>query len=219
MASLKAVLAGESFSELKKKVAGNPADFRAAYRLALRYVDRGLVDEARPLFERVAGEENPARELRQAGAMNLAALESMVTGDPTPFEAFLEANPDTVFTVEIARYLLDFYMGKQTTEKVVKYAELAIAKGDPGKDAVFLGRYALYLAKHGTKLDRAQELVAKASALAPEDPDVHDKAAEVYVRCKAYEKAVAARRRAVEVAEQAMKPVYGKRLEELEARE
>ncbi len=215
IASVEAILSGESFTDLQKHVADDPSDLRSAYRLAMKYIDRGALEKAHPLLLRVADTENPHEELRLAGEVNLVILDSKGSGDLRPMEGFLESYPDSPFAPEIAVMLYDEYSKAGDAEKVVRVAELAVRTEVLGKDTRFLGRYAAYLVEHDLRPDRAQELIRMAVTLAPDDPAVHDRAADVYQRLGKLERAIDARKRAVETAGESERAKYGRRLKKL----
>lgn len=123
--------------------------------------------------------------------------------------------PDSPFAPEIAVMLYDEYSKAGDAEKVVRVAELAVRTEVLGQDTRFLGRYAAYLVEHDLRPDRAQELVRMAVTLAPDDPAVHDRAADVYQRLGKLERAIDVRKRAVETAGESERAKYGRRLKKL----
>lgn len=218
IATLKPILAGDSFAALTKKVKANPDDLEIAVAYAKKLEERRKSEEAEAIYRRVADSKKAPAALRVVARGRLAIAQYMRSRgkNAAALEKFFEDNKSSDAAVESARMLFSFYQRQKKNERAVEIGDYLLGNGLDG-DSQFLNSYAWFLATHDLHLKRALKLAKKAVKLSPKSPQILDTLAESYHRNGKHRKAVSTQKKALEFASERQRPQYAKRLAKFEA--
>ncbi len=218
IAEIKAIQEGKSFKSLKKKAADHPADLEAQLELGKKYEERDDYKKAEELYNAVLKAEQASASLKiQAeGRLALAAYQKSMGKEAAPLEKFFEKNAGSGGLADQAFALFYYYQRKKEPQKAMKAGDYLLENGQKKDDAEFLNNYAWYLATEDVDSKKALGLAKKAVELSPKAAHIADTLAEAHFRNGQYDEAVAAQKKAVELARDEQKEEFKKRLQKFE---